>query len=181
MQDSCTHFCIYFNTRSPHGERQAQHRPVRTVLEISTHAPRTGSDPGVCIPPVIFWNFYPRSPHGERRSRLRLAARAARHFNPRSPHGERLRLLFAVAGRDISTHAPRTGSDWSSLPCVAQSQSKFQPTLPARGATPEAAYSRRADCSFQPTLPARGATKKSTPVIRQLSHFNPRSPHGERP
>ena len=35
----------YFNPRSPHGERQpTEHPEVRTKL-ISTHAPRTGSDP----------------------------------------------------------------------------------------------------------------------------------------
>ena len=33
---------------------------------------------------------------------------------------------------------------------------------------------------FQPTLPARGATSASTAGDGHTSHFNPRSPHGER-
>ena len=33
---------------------------------------------------------------------------------------------------------------------------------------------------FQPTLPARGATVESLLMASPTSHFNPRSPHGER-
>ena len=33
-------------------------------------------------------NFYPRSPHGERRKHVRRVARST-DFYPRSPHGER--------------------------------------------------------------------------------------------
>ena len=36
---------------------------------------------------------------------------------------------------NISTHAPRTGSDVLPLP-VPAAEETFQPTLPARGATP---------------------------------------------
>ena len=34
---------------------------------------------------------------------------------------------------------------------------------------------------FQPTLPARGATYLFLPTNVSLIYFNPRSPHGERP
>ena len=60
------------------------------TIEISTHAPRTGSDPPA-----------------------RSSQRFPRDFNPRSPHGERLAML------------------WTSV-----DGGQFQPTLPARGATP---------------------------------------------
>ena len=65
-------------------------------------------------------DFNPRSPHGERPPR-RARGWPAFHFNPRSPHGERRRAKFA-----------------------SQSRSRFQSTLPARGAT--AFPARR--CSF---------------------------------
>ena len=57
---------------------------------------------------------------------------------------------------------------------------KFQSTLPARGATSSGA-GWKAIGSFQSTLPARGATPPTPPISpRGCSHFNPRSPHGER-
>ena len=101
---------------------------------ISTHAPRTGSDkPSATIPDDVD-NFNPRSPHGERRA---LAQPTGRHadFNPRSPHGERQILAeMENAKEDISTHAPRTGSDGIERRFFGR-VGKFQPTLPARGAT----------------------------------------------
>ena len=58
--------------------------------------------------------------------------------------------------------------------------SQFQPTLPARGATRKLSTSLRS-CTFQPTLPARGATFSLRKFPFPATHFNPRSPHGERP
>ena len=101
------------------------------------------------------------------------------YFNPRSPHGERLIMWRRV-----------------------RMSSRFQSTLPARGATrtwsPEENKVRR----FQSTLPARGATRRCADyrVVCRISihaprtgsdehlsgvragrrDFNPRSPHGER-
>ena len=135
-----------------------RNRLHRLMQRISTHAPRTGSDP--------------------RRKRL-LPARKS-HFNPRSPHGERLHLpLLASPAGDISTHAPRTGSDEVRAPRPCRPR-RFQPTLPARGATrlfcrdvvhhaisthaPRtgsdggSAPQQHSKQRFQPTLPARGAT-----------------------
>ena len=62
----------------------------------------------------------------------------------------------AHAGGNISIHAPRTGSDH-------------------RGGQPHGA-----NAPFQSTLPARGATIPARRVSRGSTHFNPRSPHGER-
>ena len=81
------------------------------MARISIHAPRTGSD--VSVWARRYWTA---------------------NFNPRSPHGERLYRAFPGANRKaISIHAPRTGSDciWRCDPLP----SKFQSTLPARGAT----------------------------------------------
>ena len=80
---------LYFNPRSPHGERH-DGTDKRLMDElISIHAPRTGSDK-----------------HG-----LPLDIHA-KYFNPRSPHGERPGLQVPRHRRcNISIHAPRTGSD----------------------------------------------------------------------
>ncbi len=104
-------------------------------------------------------NFNPRSPHGERRStstdtaaksqfQSTLPARGATgkerrgrctagHFNPRSPHGERLNRNNTERLKQISIHAPRTGSDpqRSAGIRIPANFNPLQSTLPARGAT----------------------------------------------
>ena len=168
-----------FNPRSPHGERRASDRRIWHLRQISTHAPRTGSD---------------GDDYG--------LETAPSNFNPRSPHGERQRIgVSEVAVKDISTHAPRTGSD-AAPPCARGCPCSFQPTLPARGATqhrppyarsyrdfnPRSPHGERLSnllicgqqSEFQPTLPARGATHTVHQMFPLREHFNPRSPHGER-
>ena len=130
-------------------------KPVRRV-DISIHAPRTGSDGPPGRTTALRSDFNPRSPHGERPERnavgggkeclfqSTLPARGATKCEPRG-----------LADRVISIHAPRTGSDAS-----------FHPVHPFCTA-------------FQSTLPARGATRRK-PVPTRRHYFNPRSPHGER-
>ena len=126
----------HFNPRSPHGERPCA--------------------PGSTPRPIH--NFNPRSPHGERRTRAGAALTNFSTFQPTLPargatelavgagtlvwiistHAPRTGsdlVAEAHAGRDgISTHAPRTGSDTAWLSRSA-AITRFQPTLPARGAT----------------------------------------------
>ncbi len=80
-----------------------------------------------------------------------------RYFNPRSPHGERQAL---GVGADVYY--------------------AFQSTPPAWGAT-RFAGSLSLQWSFQSTLPAWGATHDGHVDVQAIDHFNPRSPHGERP
>ena len=81
---------IYFNPRSPHGERQS-------AVSWSSSIPS---------------DFNPRSPHGERRCTRRLDIQQNQYFNPRSPHGERPDCRNYPYQEDpISIHAPRMGSD----------------------------------------------------------------------
>ena len=108
--------------------------------------------------------------------------------------------LDTLVGRDISIHAPCTGSDFPSVgfSCACSyfnprslhgerqsthrnraSAAGFQSTLPARGAT----WTRR-------RLPSKGEISIHAPctgsdlylwrILRQVCHFNPRSLHGER-
>ena len=103
---------VYFNPRSPCGERPKPLSPSsahtkfqstlpvwgatlcisgrRYVFVISIHAPRVGSDGQVDIFPVRIRNFNPRSPCGERPIPSRPAPPQKTYFNPRSPCGERL-------------------------------------------------------------------------------------------
>ena len=100
-----------FNPRSPHGERLCLQSAIERDVSISIHAPRTGSD-----------TAFQRGDTG------------FQHFNPRSPHGER--------------HAPSPDPN---------NYKQFQSTLPARGATFIVALDIL-NKIFQSTLPARGAT-----------------------
>ena len=172
--------------------------------DISTHAPRTGSDADTRRNgEYAVGDFNPRSPHGERQSstsRIYLLY----YFNPRSPHGERPAVVggsncFQNDFNPRSPHGERlTVSIWkpktskkfqptlpargATSPCPLRRQCrKFQPTLPARGATPMRVMALPVPI-FQPTLPARGATWNATiRVPLPVNYFNPRSPHGERP
>ena len=147
-----------FNPRSPHGERPLPrvsrrrrfsfqptlpargatrvHRPCGRRGEISTHAPRTGSD---CTPDAPFQRLD--------------------YFNPRSPHGERrVSASFVRSSQNISTHAPRTGSDEDSTLFLLFRQN-FNPRSP-HGERPKSSSNASARLRFQPTLPARGATSR---------------------
>ena len=125
-------------------------------------------------------NFNPRSPHGERRRAVRHLAVAAAisihaprtgsddassdasvffvDFNPRSPHGERpLYRNNSNFFRLISIHAPRTGSD-------VQRFRQLRALLP-----------------ISIHAPRTGSDHPCASAAEALPHFNPRSPHGERP
>ena len=106
---------LYFNPRSPCGERQRSRctpapgdvfqstlpvwgatiiaRPHTKNKGISIHAPRVGSDR--CMPPKTWnrWNFNPRSPCG----------------------GATASVSGLSVGINISIHAPRVGSDYEAL------------------------------------------------------------------
>ena len=148
----------YFNPRSPHGERRAGLSGRARIHPISTHAPRTGSDAEgerLSFAEQQISTHAPRTGSDVHDSCGRCSSR---HFNPRSPHGERqFGRKPDCRFRHISTHAPRTGSD------------KIR------------AWNARHEQKFQPTLPARGATGRSGRSRRRCFYFNPRSPHGERP
>ena len=123
-----------FNPRSPHGERPTSGRTSRRRTEISTHAPRTGSDAQVCRGTISTGGFQPTLP-------ARGATQVAHHM------GRNAKFQPTLPARG----ATRTLQD------VVQA-AQFQPTLPARGATSRQLDSTALCARFQPTLPARGAT-----------------------
>ena len=79
---------------------------------------------------------------------------------------------------DISIHAPRTGSDEALEEAVALS-AYFNPRSP-HGERRISSLLGGDMSRFQSTLPARGATPVGRYTMRFVDDFNPRSPHGER-
>ena len=134
----------HFNPRSPRGERRLPSIPAHFAVQISTLAPREGSD-GLCQifpflavistlapregsdsrpagPPPGPGHFNPRSPRGERRVRRQYDLWTGQDFNPRSPRGERRpELRRRPHLLQISTLAPREGSDSPSSSAASSS------------------------------------------------------------
>ena len=177
-QTFCRDFAGYFNPRSPHGERQppaasrARQRPAISIHaprtgsdtsrkaengheKISIHAPRTGSD-GILS-----------SPTDERRFQSTLPAR-----------GATTRRTATHKRRRISIHAPRTGSDAS--PAMRLGKRCISIHAPRTGSDARGRIWHSAPLTFQSTLPARGATRDAAESGNHPGDFNPRSPHGER-
>ena len=166
---------------------------------ISIHAPLTGSDYLSYVSRPASAHFNPRSPYGERRPLLwapgpgipfqstlpygerqviRLAVSEADkfqstlpltgsdcngacreistfYFNPRSPYGERLLHIADLLRPIISIHAPLTGSD------MADSINQ-------------------ADQFISIHAPLTGSDSDVRRFCLTATHFNPRSPYGER-
>ena len=123
-----------FNPRSPHGERPATHSDRRSQSDFNPRSPHGERrkpveqeflnllfQPTLPARGATFFgrrrtvtaDFNPRSPHGERR-RPHAGNQSEADFNPRSPHGERPSGMgYMVTHTQISTHAPRTGSDFN--------------------------------------------------------------------
>ncbi len=136
-------------------------------------------------------------------TRRRRSARSGRAFQSTLPaRGATSRVAVLQGDKNISIHAPRTGSD---LPFVTfhQRNRVFQSTLPARGATVRDALRSRLMVDFNPRSP-HGERLYDTSTAKKLHEisihaprtgsdlpfvtfhqrnrdFNPRSPHGERP
>ena len=122
-------------------------------------------------------------------------------FQPTLPaRGATSKTLTADDVLSISTHAPRTGSDFTAF-FMLDIEALFQPTLPARGATdwivtvqPLAVISthapRTGSDNFESVLfvqiyisthaPRTGSDKTVCVDAWAVTDFNPRSPHGER-
>ena len=80
-------FPLYFNPRSPHGERRAHRVHRASESDFNPRSPH-GERRSRSYIFVGSTNFNPRSPHGERHT-SREAKIVLKNFNPRSPHGER--------------------------------------------------------------------------------------------
>ena len=103
------------------------------------------------------------------------------NFNPRSPHGERLRSLTSTDSKATfqSTLPARGATICATVRLVARRE--FQSTLPARGATRPVLYSEKRGGLISIHAPRTGSDSMIRIFPSSVRHFNPRSPHGERP
>ena len=170
-------------------------------LFLSTLPARGATEPSD-IALIKGFDFYPRSPRGERLD-ADLLSHGGRNFYPRSPRGERRQLLpFFHLGTVISIHAPREGSDDDRLklrdflgisihaPREGSDEIHFAWDYMKESISIHAPREGSDGCqfvrvvegaAFLSTLPARGATGTDLPHDwGAFQHFYPRSPGGER-
>ena len=125
------------------------------------------------------WNFYPRSPRGERQD-LTGASYPSAVISIHAPREGSDRIEPDVYRRVglISIHAPREGSD-ASPPPLGILTASFLSTLPARGATFRCARSTALEM-ISIHAPREGSDSLFLFRYRPRDNFYPRSPRGER-
>ncbi len=169
---------FYFNPRSPCGERPSQLSGVTSLVMISIHAPRAGSDGWSCtVDAEIYISIHaPRAGSDRGRSPDECLNM---NFNPRSPCGERhVTGIQLPKGLGISIHAPRAGSD-DNGGAIQPAADIFQSTLPVRGATVGWVCGFTSD-GISIHAPRAGSDLLSYIHVGDIWDFNPRSPCGER-
>ena len=101
---------IYFNPRSPWGERRVLGWIKTTKDRFQSTLP-VGGATKIQYTGAVSISISIHAPRGGSDSASALAQRSAMHFNPRSPWGERLATAPAAAtDKAISIHAPRGGA-----------------------------------------------------------------------
>ena len=147
---------VYFNPRSPHGERLGGKSGLISAGTISIHAPRTGSDGRPRKNPPTQRTISIHAPCMGSDSTATAWRFSIASFQSTLPaRGATAQSIHRSSEPLISIHAPRTGSD--NLQLILQtSRWDFNPRSP---------HGERHDCY-------------STGLI--APDFNPRSPHGER-
>ena len=148
---------LYFNPRSPRGERPMMIPSCQKSITISIHAPRVGSDVKRANTAGQLSAFQSTLPAWGATIIAVTKLIATINFNPRSPRGERPRTSGLHHQPQISIHAPRVGSDLPWMLCESAAM-RFQSTLPAWGATTFGPNAPNTPPRFQSTLPAWGAT-----------------------
>ena len=172
-------FLTDFNPRSPHGER------LLAVL--------VGVFPGDVFQPtlpargatdvhgnlfIVHRDFNPRSPHGERPRRPRPCGQARRISTHAPRTGSDINPGQKEVMNNISTHAPRTGSD---LTAYQRPWWEEISTHAPRTGSDRVANAAADDRHISTHAPRTGSDSPRRARGWPAFHFNPRSPHGERP
>ena len=170
---------LYFNPRSPRGERQEPGELnirrlifqstlpaggatryqlfVHHVIGFQSTLPAGGATLSMSTLCPNLQAFQSTLPAGGATHKAITTTLRARYFNPRSPRGERPGLSrLRLASCKISIHAPRGGSDICCT-CLIPNSSYFNPRSP------------------------RGERHGDPKTSYAAAYFNPRSPRGERP
>ena len=129
--------------------------------------------------PAAFWNFYPRSPCGERRRRRCTPPRSGTDFYPRSPCGER-RTSCGTAFRSsrISIHALLAESDFDSVHLHFPPQISIHALLAESDHETYVIMEATKVISIHALLAESDLFLRFGPMTRR--YFYPRSPCGER-
>ena len=167
-----------FNPRSPHGERRSSSTERTLTWAISIHAPRTGSDTCTDETMTQIWIFQSTLPArgATRRASGETSNGAISIHAPRT--GSDRPPVGVVRGQEISIHAPRTGSDGHTPPEVPQTLISIH--APRTGSDMSTSLYGVIGTHFNPRSPH--GERPTHPAGRngRSGNFNPRSPHGER-
>ena len=113
FNDCITLRIILFQSTLPVWGATALMLPPRGCIVISIHAPRVGSDVGLCFPDPPIRHFNPRSPCGERHPSFGMFILRHTIFQSTLPVWGATDGLGALTPEGgISIHAPRVGSDF---------------------------------------------------------------------
>ena len=190
-----------FAARSSRGERPSRASASSLVTLFLSTLPARGATLRHSATVQAVEYFYPRSPRGERLAPAKSSPLSSAHFYPRSPRGERPSTFSPTPA--TSNFYPRSPRGERPRPCIRLTPiSLFLSTLPARGATaavlagqylgPISIHAPR-----EGSDPADGRDRSRLPIsihapregsdlqplrggLRNLQHFYPRSPRGER-
>ena len=144
-----------FNPRSPHGERLCARKEGSHDLQISIHAPRTGSDINMVTKDTTAAQFQSTLP--ARGATLATCVQLACNL-----------FQSTLPARGATCYRKQLRAEWA-----------FQSTLPARGATCAVDQPHAGD-GISIHAPRTGSDAPFAGCATSRGYFNPRSPHGER-
>ena len=155
MHSTLTRTLILFQSTLPARGATVRRQPLRRVLRISIHAPRTGSDDNEDL----------RTPH----SKISIHA-------PRTgSDGKKMSINDVDV---ISIHAPRTGSDWLQICSPPLDAISIHAPRTGSDIADRILSNMRQIISIH--APRTGSDTSTSADTSDTTDFNPRSPHGER-
>ena len=169
---------IQISIHAPRTGSDGNIQRIRRGTGISIHAPRTGSDPKTFPTETAEKDFNPRSPYGERRQIVGVV-RPNYQFQSTLPvRGATAAATGLFPSFAISIHAPRTGSDPRSAPSFRWWVISIH--APRTGSDPGPTLPGQSGLLISIHAPRTGSDSKLLARKQSGTYFNPRSPYGER-
>ena len=151
-----------------------------TTIKISIHALLAESDSYHSLLVTFVFNFYPRSPCGERRQATYSSADSCIDFYPRSPCGERRESVdMYKISKQISIHALLAESDSANLSSGKSITISIHALLAESDGESVDMYKISQQISIHALLAESDSLHHD--IHAALTDFYPRSPCGERP
>ena len=166
---------LYFNPRSPWGERLRMAKTGKRYSIISIHAPRGGSDLRLLHSPTAGFVFQSTLPVGGATGTSRNTTRPSAFQSTLPVGGATKAMSRGKRARAISIHAPRGGSD-QLRGGLGEQLRDFNPRSPwgeRRGRSSSTTRQK----TFQSTLPVGGATYNFS-VFRADDDISIHAPRG---